>query len=420
MEHLEKIHAEAFDIMQYYYRSAHEPFIHCQIRCSHLDEDCLKTAVDLSKRRIPLIGCSFDIAEHCWRQQNFTAEEIVSVVTVNSDTICDAGKYLVSSIDIFSEPQLKIFLIRGQKSDTICFIMNHMICDGAGFKEYLYLLSNLYSKCRKGLNTECELQASVRSMKPLLARFTFAEKIAILFSKPDVSNKHRSLTYPLQGDKESPFIVTRCIPKDQFQAIKAAAKKRSATLNDMILTAYIRTLSQETGERNISIPCPVDLRKYISPDEKIGICNLTSNLICNVELRPDEQFEQTLKNISLQMQRQKSSVLCLKDPILLNFAFHALPEKVLSKLFRKLFTIPVLSYTNLGIINQSLLQFDGSTILDCFITGAIKYTPYFQISVSTYNDVCTLSCNMHGTPDDRKKIEHFLQEVHKELCSCNI
>ena len=45
----------------------------------------------------------------------------------------------------------------------------------------------------------------------------------------------------------------------------------------------------------------------------------------------------------------------------------------------------------------------------------IKYTPYFQIAVSIYDDNCTLSCNLYGTPQDKKWIGCFLMEISEEL-----
>lgn len=37
---------------------------------------------------------------------------------------------MASEIDIAHGPQLKIYIHREKTSDTLCIIMNHMICDG--------------------------------------------------------------------------------------------------------------------------------------------------------------------------------------------------------------------------------------------------------------------------------------------------
>ena len=51
----------------------------------------------------------------------------------------------------------------------------------------------------------------------------------------------------------------------------------------------------------------------------------------------------------------------------------------------------MLSYTNLGKIDDSRLVFSETDISDAFIVAAAKPIPYFQLTVSTYKKKCTLS-----------------------------
>lgn len=194
-------------------------------------------------------------------------------------------------------------------------------------------------------------------------------------------------------------------------------KENGATLNDLLLTAYLRVLSRNAAGTPISIPCPVDLRKYINKENqaRLGICNLTSNYYVRVKVEKDESFEGTLQKVSKQMSKQKQSLACLKGPILLNLVYHLLPRRMMQRLFFKLFTIPVVSYTNLGVIDNSRLRFEGAVVQGCYMTGAIKHVPYFQISFSSYDGMGTISCNLYGTNEDRKWIVRFLEEMAAEL-----
>lgn len=119
--------------------------------------------------------------------------------------------------------------------------------------------------------------------------------------------------------------------------------------------------------------------------------------------------------VSKQMKQQKSGNECLKPVMMLEIAMNIIPFHTMSKLFNKVFTIPVVSFTNLGVIDKNLLNFGSEKIKYAYLTGAVKYVPYFQISVSTYDDVCTLSCNLYGTEEDRKSIDEFLTDVKEEL-----
>jgi len=101
--------------------------------------------------------------------------------------------------------------------------------------------------------------------------------------------------------------------------------------------------------------------------------------------------------------------------MMLDLVFHALPFRTLQKIFPKIFTIPVISFSNLGIIDQYRLCFGDVKMKDAYLTAAVKKVPYFQLTASTFEDGCTLSANLYGTVQDRKKTEQVLAEVEQEL-----
>ena len=412
--------AESFDIMQYFYGAVHNPLIHCYIRFSgHINVSELKRAVTLSRKAIPLIQCCFDVTGRrpCWKDKEFTGEDIVHVIQSNPNDIEQINRLLASKTNIMKEPQLNIYLMNGQKADSLCIIINHMICDAVGFKEYLYLLSNIYTKLNENPSYMPNLKPNLRSTRQLFFNMGLRQKLGILFSKYDLSKQKKQARICLDGDRSNPLFITHCIEKHELFLIKTYAKSQHASFNDMILTAYCRLLSRKTRTDRIVIPCPVDLRKYLRNNQKHGICNLTSNFICDVVIKEGDSFQNTLSQVSAQMNQQKNSSNCLKPIIMLELAFHLLSYQKMQKIFGKIFTIPVISYTNIGIIDSKLLKFANADILDVFVTGAIKYVPYFQVAVSTYEERCTLSCNLYGTTKDMVWIKSFLEELSKELLS---
>ena len=52
---------------------------------------------------------------------------------------------------------------------------------------------------------------------------------------------------------------------------------------------------------------------------------------------------------------------------------------------------------------------------DAFLCGSIKYKPYFQLAMSSYDGQLTLSVNQYGSPVDRGRIRSFLDEIEAEL-----
>lgn len=413
---IEKIKAQPFDWMQYFYGAVQEPRIRCLIRLQdHISEEVLRKAVNLSLGAVPLIGCVFDDEIHCWRKCGFTDKNIVFMAEGTGED-GTALQYLLKSIDHTREPQLKIYLVREEKQDTICIIINHMVCDGASFKEYLYLLCDLYSKCEKDPNYNKKPEAvSERSLNQLLRNLRFKEKLGILFSKSNSQKPDPAMIMPVKGDPANPIIGMTHIEDERFDAIRSFAKAKKASVNDVLLTAYVRALNQTTGCKKIIVPCPVDLRKFKRADQLCGICNLTSNYWCNVEILSGEAFDATLRKVSNQMLAQKASNECLKAPMLFQVMCRLLPFETVQKLFYKVSSVPVTSYTNLGILDDIKLRFGSHVPYDAFISTAVKKAPYFQLSISTYGGCCTLTSSMYGTEGDRTFISGFLEQITNEI-----
>lgn len=413
----EKIKAQPFDCMQYFYGAVQEPLIRCLIRFrGHMDTHVLKRAVNLSIAAFPLIGCCFDEKQHCWVKRRFTADSILHPVDTYDSDGAMLTKRLLSSIDPVREPQLKLFLVRAEADDTLCVIINHMACDGGGFKEYLYLLARLFSECEKDARfADAPNPSGRRNLNQLLQNLSFRRELGILFSKTRLSKPDPSMRIPLEGDPSTPFIVIRRIDEKLFASIRSFAKSNHASVNDMLLTGYIRALHQIIGCNDITVPCPVDLRKYRNGNQTCGFCNLTSNYICHVDMAPGGSFDETLYQVSAQMRTQKESDVCLKGPMLYHMMFHILPFGAVRKLFYKLSPVPVTSYTNLGILDSVQLHFGSLTIDDAFISTAVKNTPYFQLSISTFRGRCTMTSSLHGTEEDGKTVNKLFEYIIKEF-----
>lgn len=412
------IKAEAFDVMQYFYNTAQEPLVRCLVRLDgHIDECALKRAVALSAGACPLIFCRFDISgrQPKWVSAGYTADDAVHVLDApGADTEFPEKLLAASDVDIFKEPQVKILIARGEASDALCILMSHLVCDGGGFMDYLYLLCGLYNKCRGDPGYHEELKPYPRDLRQLTSRFSLAAKYRILFPGKAPENRCGIPVVALHGDAASPFIAVRRIPAGRFSRVRASARALGATVNDALLAAYLRALSSATGETAMTLPCPVDLRKYL-PDRGSRFCNLTSNLYCSVELDRGEPFGETLRKVAESMAAQKKSTACLKGPIKLRFVYPFLSFKTFGKNFNKLFSIPVTSYTNLGVLDENRFRFEGAEIAGVYLTGAIKRIPYFQVAASTYQGCCTLTCNLRGTQEDRAFIQRFLRQVDDEL-----
>jgi NRPS condensation-like uncharacterized protein len=407
--------AATLDIMQHIFRKFNDHQLHGVIHFdTHIDESCLKKAVNISIGAFPMLGCKFVEKSYFkfpyWEDCKFTSEDIVKII--EAETI---EKLIVVKTRENFGPQIMINVIRSVKSDSLCIIMNHMLSDGVGFKEYLYMLSSIYSYLKGNPNYIFDMKMGSRSTNQIFKKFNILDKIKILTTSAKLTKYNSEVVFPLEGDDSNPFILVRKIPREKFILIKAYAKTNNATINDVLLTAYIRSLCKVLKINHLSLPCPVDLRRYLPNRKSEGICNLTSNMICEVGYEIGQTYEETLLKVKNSMDSEKDNFSCLKGPLMLEIIFSILPYKKAKQIISKSFNNPTIAMTNIGIIDKNKLIFDGLNIKDTFICGSIKYKPYFQIAVTTFDNEITLSINFCGTESDKIKITEFLCIFDNEL-----
>ncbi|WP_309447924.1 WS/DGAT domain-containing protein [Clostridium sp.] len=411
--------AATWDVMQHIFRKFNDHQLHCVIHFdTHIDESYLKKAVNISIGAFPILGCKFVEKSYFkfpyWEDCKFTSEDIVKIIEAETIEKTIEKLIVVKTRENFG-PQIMINVIRSVKSDSLCIIMNHMLSDGVGFKEYLYMLSSIYSYLKSNPNYVLDMKMSSRGTNQIFKKFNILDKIKILTTSAKLSKYNSGVVFPLEGDNNNPFILVRKIPREKFILIKAYAKTNNATINDVLLTAYIRSLCKVLKINHLSLPCPVDLRRYLPNRKSEGICNLTSNMICEVGYEIGQTYEETLLKVKNSMDSEKDNFSCLKGPLMIEIIFSILPYKKAKQIISKSFNNPTIAMTNIGIIDKNKLIFDGLNIKDTFICGSIKYKPYFQIAVTTFDNEITLSINFCGTESDKIKITEFLSIFDNEL-----
>lgn len=418
---LRKYKVETWDIMQFLFARFNDHQIHCVISFDvHIDEERLKRAVDLLADIFPLISCRFSesAGRPNWFDAGFTADDMVFLKeSENVDE--EVQRSICPKIDEFIGPQLKIYIVRNDKADSLGVVINHMLCDGEGFKEILYMLSSIYSHLGDDPAYKPVYSMGSRSARQVLRVFSWSSKLRIMLERYGLSRHDNSFVFGLDGDRSRPFIATLTTTYDQFVSMRSYAKQHGATINDVILAAYIRTLHKTTGGQAAAIQCVLDLRKYLPGRKAEGFCNLTSNLVCDIGPETDEWFDDTLTKVKNTMDAEKEDRSCLNLIMLLEVLFRVMPYKTAKYLVLKNYNNPPFAMSNIGIIDENRLNFNGLHITDAFMTGSIKYNPLFQLALSTFNNRITFSVAFHGTKADKEKIDRFLNELVEQMPIAN-
>jgi len=411
--------AEIWDIMQYVFASSNDHQIHFLIKFdSFIDIEKMKKALNLLIIEFPLIACKFSEKGNrpFWEEAGFTSEDIV-FLKKTQDINQEIQRAFGPKIDEFCDPQLRIHIIRMEQEDTLCININHMLCDGEGFRDIIYRLSSIYSQIEADPTYMYgnDLGLGCRNAWQVLQPFNMKDKLRILFDKYDLKKNKNTIAYDLEGDVNVPFLVYHTITQVKFKIIKNYAKSKGASINDVLLTAYIRTLNKNMNMQVPAIQCIVNLRKYITKKELVGFCNLTSTLMCDIGTDIGDCFEDTLKMVKKVMDEEKSKLNCLNLIMKLEIVFRILPYKIFKRKVMEANCFPPLAMSNIGIIDKKRLVFGKMKVTNAFISGSIKYKPLIQLSLSTFDERITFSFGFHGTLADKEKLTKLLEEFEKEL-----
>ena len=73
----------------------------------------------------------------------------------------------------------------------------------------------------------------------------------------------------------------------------------------------------------------------------------------------------------------------------------------------------------MGLLNNQNLTFDGMKLVDGFISGAVKYKPFFLMSVTTLLGRVTLSTAIRGNQKDVDIANRYFDLVLKNIKEFN-
>lgn len=415
-----KTKAEIFDKLQYLYEETkfNDHQLHCVIRFDgQIDADVLGMSVRMLLQSVPILSCVYrhDGGRDYWESADPPDFENAFFITDEQTAFED---FTTSRINESAGPQIKVCLYRAG-DDSLSVIMNHMICDAAGFKRCLYLLADFYSHLidDPGYLPDSKIDGD-RSFKMVMKGVPFWRRVKSLLLHNSESNQTGKIVFPMSEDKNIfPFILMREISPEKFMQIRAFCKKNNVTVNDVFLAAYYRALfkKMKTGERSLHIPIMVDMRRYLPRNEFDALSNLSSTMITHVPVNASESFKETVLKISGEMKKKKTEDIGMNGFVKLNLIFKLLDKKTSYKLAKAVLKNPPICMTNVGIIDDEKLLFKNAKIKSAFICGSIKYRPHFQIALSTFADAVTISSNLYGSREDYDTINRFLSMVEDEL-----
>jgi NRPS condensation-like uncharacterized protein len=412
--------AEVFDQIQLLYdtNGFNDHELHCVLKFEHEpDAEILRKSVVASIEAISILGTRYVAgAKPHWTSLD-PADFGRAVVIARTEIEFQA--FTVSRVDESVGPQIRVCLLDSGPF-AVALKLNHMVCDAAGFKSYLYFLSKIYSEMRNDPSHRPTAIVGDRSMRAVLKHFTPEVKFKSLFLQRRDNNRSGDHRFPMsEGGEAQPFILTRKLGPERVAALKYYCRDKGATLNDAVLTAFYRGLFHTLELRprdELQIPLMVDMRRYLGETgEPRPLTNLSSMVMTQLDYRPEEPFECALGRVKAVMDAKKGADIGLNAFIKLDLLYRILGDRTANRLLRSQLKQPLICMTNVGVLDSARISFGDLRPYDAFMCGSIKYKPYFQLAISSYADELTLSVNLSGDPSDRDRILSFFDTVEAEL-----
>lgn len=404
-----------------------------------VDFDKLITAVKLSIEEEPVLGCRFIEGDPpYWKRIKDSDEERLCSIEVTNNPDRAVKLFYGSPLDMDKDLNVKIKLIRSEDYDTICIKINHACCDGAGAKEYIHLLSKIYSfiDCENATYIPHPKIGGRKDQEKLFDTLGIKHPVAGWNPLKDAPRTVWGFPWKQGRLNVVRFNVCR-LPDGQVDILSEYGKSKGTTVNDIILTAYYRAMfefSQPPYGVPMDISTTIDLRRYI-PDQKAeAIRNFSGGFRTGIARKVKEPFEGTLSRVvhatrkikdglpGLQNAKGGEFVEILSFPMI-NAYFKLISQDTL--LMSQLpFSISNMCCTpglsNLAYISRSLLKFGENVVTDAYVLPPVVRAPGLLLLACTYNGILTLSFGYYKGSLRRKDADRLLNKIKEELMGASI
>lgn len=397
-----------------------------------LDFEKLSKAVRLSIDQEPVLGCRFVESEPPYWKRLRNLEEIRFCSLEKTDKPEAAVQsFLETTLDMDKDPMVKVRLIRSDHSDTLCIKLNHACCDGTGTKEYIQLLSNIYSTLvHNGNYVPIPKKRGRVDQDRLLDELGIKDLDAEWIPGSDISTP--TWTFPWKPASSSNSRMEICrLNSGQLDRVIGYAREKSATVNDLILTAYYRAmLDMGTPSYGVpmEIPITIDLRRYLPDGRTEAIRNFSGGFNTRFPMLEGEAFSETLSRLVPMMRELKSGYPGLQSAIGLEriekisfsetLAYYQVTTQFIKNSSECIpycgdKCTPTLS--NLGFISKTLINFGESVVTDAYIVPPVVRAPGILLMVSTYNGIMTLAAGFYEATVNREYVRRLLGRIRDEL-----
>ncbi len=418
-----KLNAELWDKMHYLFRDFNDRMVHVELHYGfEIDIEALKTVLICFFEKEPVLHSSFtDNHVHpYWTVCDYHIDDILTVKDVEENELEETvNEFLVQYIPSDSAIQMKVAVFNHGGKSVLCIVENHMCMDGGDFKYFLKALCENYSRYVRTAESPVAIRTGTRSYESVYKDFQPAEKRMAKRLYRNINERDKN-AFPLTPDniKDKSFIAKRKLSAQVFDRLRTQGKKYGATINDMLLTAYFRSVYELAGfdeNEEICISCAIDLRRHMKNSSDVGVTNHTAWMQCSVPCMGRDIFETLEYVINSSNEFKSDRFMGLHGLPLLSLGYRILPHAVSEEIIKVGYSNPLIAMSNIGVLDVEALALDGHEPTDGFMSGAVKYKPYVLLSATSMRKELTMSMCVRGNEQDKAVVEHFFDLFEKNI-----
>ena len=353
-----------------------------------------------------------------WKVRDYNINDMI--FAKNVDDIEKAKKeFFAKEIPLSSNVQMNIGLFYHENKTYVCFIWNHMCFDGGGYKSFWTDFCKNYSDYVLEGKSPIAFSSKSRKYTEVYKDLgkTTAKKAKKQFANISPRDNH-TMPFETLDKTDNVIIVSREIDEPHFTKAINCAKSVGATVNDILVAAYIDALGKVSGMKDnesISISCATDLRRYIKDPSSIGYTNHVSFIHCALKEK-GEDIKETLKNVSNKTKELKQDeFMGLHGLPLLNVGYKTMVYLQAEAVVKMFYRNPTLSVSNVGAIDTKAFSLANNPPFSAFVAGAAKNKPCAVMTALSINGVLKASMCLRGNDKDKEILERFFDEFKKSI-----
>ena len=278
-----KLRAELWDKLHFILNHSTDRMMRGELLYDGLiQDDVLRKALLHVTETHPVLHSSFrdHFINPYWEVRPYTLDDILTVIHteepsrarqdfMNRVIPADCNvQYRVAVINPENAPSNRADAPNNRESRSLlCIMINHMCMDGRGILTFLHQLALCYQRVYAGLPLPV-LETGGREYSKIYTGMSLPTRVRanLLLKNITRLKEKRTFAYTPEELSDQLQIVSQKWDIDSFARVRAIAKQKDVTVNDMLLASYVQALHETSGfplGKPLTITCMVDNRRHM-------------------------------------------------------------------------------------------------------------------------------------------------------------